>query len=76
MKDNPSFEEEIVLPSYGDFINSFAMRARAGPYGSYGNKYYDDDSTQQLLHNLCMSIALIDNYYYTISWKTSTGLDT
>ena len=24
-----------VRPSYGDFLNSFAMKARAGPYGSY-----------------------------------------
>ena len=28
-----------VRPSYGDFLNSFAMKARAGPYGSY-NKLY------------------------------------
>ena len=27
-----------VRPSYGDFLNSFAMKARAGPYGSY-DKY-------------------------------------
>ena len=26
-----------VRPSYGDFLNSFAMKARAGPYGSYDN---------------------------------------
>ena len=26
-----------VRPSYGDFLNSFAMKARAGPYGSYVN---------------------------------------
>ena len=26
-----------VRPSYGDFLNSFAMKARAGPYGSYNN---------------------------------------
>ena len=24
-----------VRPSHGDFLNSFAMKARAGPYGSY-----------------------------------------
>ena len=24
-----------VRPSYGDFLNSFAMKARAGPYGTY-----------------------------------------
>ena len=42
--------------------------------GYMNHKYYDDDSMQQHLHNLCMSIALIDNY--SISWKTSTGLDT
>ena len=24
-----------VRPSYGDFLNSFAMKAHAGPYGSY-----------------------------------------
>ena len=24
-----------VRPSYGDFLNSFVMKARAGPYGSY-----------------------------------------
>jgi len=24
-----------VGPSYGDFLNSFAMKARAGPYGLY-----------------------------------------
>ena len=29
-----------VRPSYGDFLNSFAMKARAGPYGSYNNWYY------------------------------------
>ena len=27
-------------PSYGDFLNSFAMKARAGPYGSYNNTFY------------------------------------
>ena len=26
-----------VQSSYGDFLNSFAMKARAGPYGSYDN---------------------------------------
>ena len=29
-----------VRPSYGDFLNSFAMKARAGPYGSYDNEIY------------------------------------
>ena len=29
-----------VRPSYGDFLNSFAMKARAGPYGSYDNNNY------------------------------------
>ena len=29
-----------VRPSYGDFLNSFAMKARAGPYGSYDNLNY------------------------------------
>ena len=29
-----------VRPSYGDFLNSFAMKARAGPYGSYNKSYY------------------------------------
>ena len=29
-----------VRPSYGDFLNSFAMKARAGPYGSYNKPYY------------------------------------
>ena len=28
-----------VRPSYGDFLSSFAMKARAGPYGSYDKKY-------------------------------------
>ena len=42
--------------------------------GYMNHKYYDDDSMQQHLHNLCSSTALIDNY--SISWKTSTGLDT
>ena len=44
--------------------------------GYINHKYYDDDkhATTLILHNLCMSTALIDNY--TISWKTSTGLDT
>ena len=28
-----------VRPSYGDFLNSFAMKACAGPYGSY-NKFH------------------------------------
>ena len=42
--------------------------------GYINHKYYDDDSMKQHLHNLCMSTALIDNY--SISWKTSTGLDT
>ena len=42
--------------------------------GYMNHKYYDDDSMQQHLHNLCTSTALIDNY--SISWKTSTGLDT
>ena len=30
-----------VRPSYGDFLNSFAMKARAGPYGSCNKVYYD-----------------------------------
>ena len=25
-------------PSYGDFLNSFAMKSRSGPYGSYVNR--------------------------------------
>ena len=29
-----------VRPSYGDFLNSFAMKARAGPYGSYNKSHY------------------------------------
>ena len=29
-----------VRPSYGDFLNSFAMKARAGPYGSYNKNSY------------------------------------
>ena len=29
-----------VRPSYGDFLNTFAMKARAGPYGSYENTSY------------------------------------
>ena len=41
--------------------------------GYINHKYYDD-SMQQHLHNFCMSTAVTDNY--TISWKTSTGLDT
>ena len=27
-----------LRPSYGDFLNSFAMKARAGPYGSYDKR--------------------------------------
>ena len=27
-------------PHRGDFLNSFAMKARAGPYGSYNNTGY------------------------------------
>ena len=33
-----------VRPSYGDFLNSFAMKARAGPYGSYNKKIYEMDN--------------------------------
>ena len=29
-----------VRASYGDFLNSFAMKARAGPYGSYDKYNY------------------------------------
>ena len=29
-----------VRPSYGDFLNSFAIEARAGPYGSYDKKHF------------------------------------
>ena len=29
-----------VRPSYGDFRNSFATKARAGPYGSYDKLLY------------------------------------
>ena len=32
-----------VRPSYGDFLNSFAMKARAGPYRSY-DKYHSSTS--------------------------------
>ena len=35
-----------VRPSYGDFLNSFAMKARVGPYGSYNkNSYYHSNDT-------------------------------
>ena len=27
--------DPIAGPSYGDFLNSFAIKAGAGPYGSY-----------------------------------------
>ena len=27
------------LLSYGDFLNTFAMKARAGPYGSYNKEF-------------------------------------
>ena len=30
-----------VRPSYGDFVNSFAIKARAGPYGSYDNLIFN-----------------------------------
>ena len=36
-----------VRPSYGDFLNSFAMKAHAGPYGSYDNTV---DHTEQKFH--------------------------
>lgn len=29
-----------MRPSYWDFLNSFAIRARAGLYGSYDNMFY------------------------------------
>ena len=29
---------KCVRPSYGTFINGFAKKALAGPYGSYDNK--------------------------------------
>ena len=29
-----------VRPSNGDFLNTFAMKAREGPYGSYDNTSY------------------------------------
>ena len=34
-----------VRSSYGDFLNSFAMKARAGPYGSYDNISFSVSST-------------------------------
>ena len=34
------FSRHRVRPSYGDFLNSFAMKARAGSFGSYDQKSY------------------------------------
>ena len=31
----PPFWRHHARPSHGDFLNSFATKARAGPYGSY-----------------------------------------
>ena len=31
-----------IWPSYGDFLNCFVMKVRAGPYKSYDNSYYCD----------------------------------
>ena len=44
-----------VRPSYGDFLNSFAMKARAGPYGSY-NKW-----SSHLLDNLSNCLMNLKN---------------
>ena len=35
-----TYSRHHVRPSYGDFLNSFAMKARARPYGSYNNPNY------------------------------------
>ena len=37
--------------SYGDFLNSFEMKARAGPYGSY-SKIKNDPSGSLVSKNL------------------------
>ena len=45
-----------VRPSYGDFLNSFAMKARAGPYGSYNKLVYVKYAETQPYSDLCISI--------------------
>ena len=50
-----------VQPSYGDFLNSFAMKARAGPYGSYDN--YPNHKNYNFFFTISIVIGLKNSYF-------------
>ena len=68
-----------VRPSYGDFLNSFAMKARAGPYGSYNKRLNEmrkskADQTLEgtsILFNFCIYSKL--NVFSSV-WRTLIDL--
>ena len=59
-----------VRPSYGDFLNSFAIKARAGPYGSYDKEDLTQRSTlREPLLSLDKSVkdCIGDSLFYCVS---------
>ena len=55
-----------VWPSYGDFLSSFAMKARAGPYGSYDNYSY---SRKCIISKYGIYILLLVFQPQCITWQ-------
>ena len=52
-----------VRPSYGDFLNTFAMKAHTGPYGSYNKTFIFTDYLMTMEKGLisgCHIISLKD----------------
>ena len=50
-----------VRPSYGDFLNSFAMKARAGPYGSY-NKWHFSSSVRLDISKVSAELIYVSKF--------------
>ena len=46
------YSRHRVRPSYGDFLNSFAMKVRAGPYGSYDKKGLPQQDTKKQIYKI------------------------
>ena len=52
-----------VQPSHGDFLNSFAMKVRVGPYGSYDNTVYGPTRSKFLKAQLVLTSV---NYHRNV----------
>ena len=51
-----------IWPSYGDFLNSFAMKAHAGPYGSYDKIPYKRNFNPHCLSLPSLQISTTNGY--------------